>query len=321
MKAEPIAPEIAQRAVEWLVELQSSAADESTHQALRRWREADPRHERAWQRIEAFHGRFSSLDTPTRQTLSTAAQAPAHSPERRQAIRTLAVLLFAGGTAWGLREHTPWPAWTADLRTGTGQRTRMELADGSVLQLNSGSAVDVRYDARQRCIHLHEGEILVETAPDAAGRPFLVQCRDGRAQALGTRFSLRQWPDDSLLAVHEGAVAVYPALQQDSRRVNSGEQLRFDRQGWGESSAVRPGDLAWLQGMLVADGMRLADLLGELQRHRPGRLTCAEAVADLRVSGTYPLENTDRAIETLASTLGLRSRYFTRYWVSLEPSA
>lgn len=321
MKAEPIAPEIAQRAVEWLVELQGSSVDESTHQALRLWRESDPEHERAWQRIEAFHGRFASLDSPTRQTLSVAAQAPAHSPARRQAIRTLAVLLFASGTAWSLREHTPWPSWTADLRTGTGERRRTVLADGSVLQLNSGSAVDVRYDLTQRCLFLHEGEILVETAPDAAERPFLVQCRDGWAQALGMRFSLRLWPDDSLLAVYQGAVAVHPALQQAARRVSSGEQLRFDREGWGELAAVRPADLAWLQGMLVADGMRLADLLVELQRHRPGLLTCAEAVADLRVSGTYPLEDTDRAIETLASTLGLRPRYFTRYWVSLEPNA
>lgn len=65
--------------------------------------------------------------------------------------------------------------------------------------------------------------------------------------------------------------------------------------------------------------MRLADFLTELARHRPGRIDCDPAVAEQRVSGSYPLVDTDRILEILQSTLPVRVLYFTRYWVRVIP--
>jgi transmembrane sensor len=42
-------------------------------------------------------------------------------------------------------------------------------------------------------------------------------------------------------------------------------------------------------------------------------------VRGLRVSGTYPLADTDRILAALAQTLQLEVQHFTRFWVTLKP--
>ena len=71
--------------------------------------------------------------------------------------------------------------------------------------------------------------------------------------------------------------------------------------------------------MLVAQGQRLADFLLDLSRYRQGHLACDPRLADLRVSGTFPLGNTEKIIYAVADTLQLDVQQFTRYWVTLKP--
>jgi transmembrane sensor len=73
--------------------------------------------------------------------------------------------------------------------------------------------------------------------------------------------------------------------------------------------------------MLMADRMRLADLAAELERYRGGLVRCAPAVAEVRVSGTFPLRDTNLALNMLASTypIAVRKR-LNGYWVTLERS-
>ncbi|MBA5827920.1 iron dicitrate transport regulator FecR, partial [Escherichia coli] len=73
-------------------------------------------------------------------------------------------------------------------------------------------------------------------------------------------------------------------------------------------------------GMLVASRMRLADLVAELDRYRRGTLRCAAAVADLRVSGTFPLDDSARVLDTLKATLPIDVAYLTRYWATVVPA-
>ncbi|MCQ0040637.1 iron dicitrate transport regulator FecR, partial [Burkholderia glumae] len=81
-----------------------------------------------------------------------------------------------------------------------------------------------------------------------------------------------------------------------------------------------PGAGAWADGMLVASKLRLGELAAELARYRHGYVQCDPAVAGLRVSGSYPLDDTVRVFETLRATLPIEIEYFTRYWVRIVPS-
>lgn len=320
-----VPPAVARRAVEWLVELQSAEADDATRQGLQRWRAQHADHERAWQRIAAVNEQWRSAiggSAVSGRLASQVARSALIEAPRRNAIKTLALLAGVGGAAWITREQAPWRDWAADERTGVGQRRTITLADGSTVALNSGSAIDVRYTATERRLHLVGGEILIRTGKDGAGRPFIVETAQGELQPLGTRFAVRQQAGASRVDVFEGAVAIRPRLAATdrSRVLHADQQASFSDAAVAAPLPVNEDSIAWTDGMLVASGMRLEDFLAELGRHRLGRLSCDPAIAGLRVSGSYPLDDTDRILDMLRTTLPLEVHFLTRFWVTLRPA-
>lgn len=310
-----VPPDVARRAVEWLVALQAGPLSDPLRHEWARWRAADPQHEYAWQRIEALNGRMASLATPATGAIAQAALAP-RAPRRRQALRTLAVLCVAGGAAWSVERHTPWRLWTADLRTGIGERRSLALADGTQLVLNTASAVDVRFDAHARRLRLLAGEIAITTAHDASARPFIVETAQGELQALGTRFVVRsETPARTRIAVYEGAVRLRPHAGTAATVVlQAGEQASFDTWAVSPPQAAREEASAWIDGMLVARDMPLVDFLVELGRYSAHPLGCDPTLAQLRVSGSYPVADVDRVLDVLSATLSLQVETVTRFW-------
>jgi transmembrane sensor len=101
--------------------------------------------------------------------------------------------------------------------------------------------------------------------------------------------------------------------------VKAGEQGAFSADG---VAAVEPLDvsaLTWENGMLLAQHMRLADLLDELGRYRTGVLRCHDSVANLTVSGAFSLRDTDASLHLLQETLPVTVSSLTGYWVTVEP--
>lgn len=236
---------------------------------------------------------------------------------RRRALQQLALLLSVGGAgALGMRE-LPWRVWAADERTQVGERRELALPDGSSLWLNTASAVDLRFDADQRSVLLREGEILIRTAADpvSPSRPFIVETAQGSVRALGTRFTVRQDDSETRVTVHEHAVEVR-VTGHAPRHLDAGQALRFGAASPGELQPADANTQAWTRGLLHADHTSLGELVAELSRHRPGVLRCDPAVADLRVSGAFPLAQTDEALAMLERTLPVRVRRGFGRWVT-----
>ncbi|WP_326533868.1 FecR domain-containing protein [Pseudorhodoferax sp.] len=315
MSTTTVPPAVARRAVEWLVALQGEAVSERQRAEWSRWRAADPVHEQAWQRIETLNGRIAALAAPGTAAIAQTALAP-RAPRRRRVVQALAVCCVAGGAAWGVQRHTPWQQWTADVRTGVGERRSLALADGTQIVLNTASAVDVRYGAVERRLRLLAGEIAITTAHDAAARPFLVETAQGELQALGTRFVVRaESPGRTHIAVYEGAVRLRPRDDATATLVlQAGQQASFDSRAIAPVQPAREDASAWIDGMLVARDMPLADFLAELGRHSPHPLACDPAVAQLRVSGSYPVADVGRVLDVLSATLSLQVETVTRLW-------
>ncbi len=310
-----VPPAVARRAVEWLVALQADPVSEPLRREWARWRTSDPVHAQAWERIEAMNGRLATLAAPATGAIAQAALA-ARPPRRRQALQALAVLCVAGGAAWGVERHTPWRQWTADLRTGIGERRNLALADGTQLVLNTASAVDVRYGAVERRLRLLAGEIAITTAHDAGARPFIVETAQGELQALGTRFSVRSDASERThVTVHEGAVRLRPhAAPAATVVLQAGEQAALDIRAVGLVQPAREDASAWVDGMLVARDTPLGDFLAELGRYSPHPLGCDPTLAQLRVSGSYPVADVDRVLDVLSATLSLQVETVTRFW-------
>ncbi|KAF1050353.1 MAG: Protein FecR [Delftia tsuruhatensis] len=170
-----------------------------------------------------------------------------------------------------------------------------------------------------RLLQLLHGEILVSTAADPQ-RPFLVGTQQGMLRALGTRFLVRQQARLCTVSVLEGAVEVQPNAGRPVV-IEAGKQARFSDEQIVATGDNDPAAGAWSKGMLIVHRMPLADFAAELARYRPGHLGCAEAVANLPVSGIYPVDDTDRVLDMLSKTLPVRVRSVTRYWVSIDAHA
>lgn len=299
-------------AARWYVQLQDEAAAPAERAAWARWLEADASHRLAWERMQALEQRLNGV--PGALALPTLSSA--RSGRRRRNLKLLGLLLPALAAAPLLPSvEAGWRGVRADLRTGTGERRRIELADGGTLDINTGSAVDVDYGPGLRRLTLLDGEILVQTAADP--RPFEVHTGQGAIRALGTRFSVRRDGEATRVAVLEQAVEIRPREGQ-MLRLEAGQQTAFTARGCAPVTALEPGTGAWREGRLIAIDRRLEDFLAELERYRPGRIVCAPQVADLRLSGAFRLADTDAVLDNLVASLPIRLRFATRYWVRVE---
>ncbi|WP_075256201.1 FecR domain-containing protein [Herbaspirillum camelliae] len=310
-----VPPQVAERAVEWLLELQTQPLAPATLEAWEAWRRAHPDHERAWRRIESVRGRLQGLASPVNAAIAQAALTPAPSGNRRQAIKTLALLVVGGSVAWGLSRTEPWQQWRADLRTGIGQQRRLVLEDGSQLALNTDTTVNLAFSAEERRLRLISGELLVTTGKAGGGRPFLVETAQGLAYALGTRYAVRQREGRTEVSVWEGAVRLVPRqAAQEVLVLQAGQQAAFSAQGVGDVTTADETRMAWTDGVIVARGMRLDAFLAELGRYTTDRLNCAPSVGGVRISGSYPVADSDAVIATLAAALGLQAQLRQRFW-------
>ncbi|WP_254459087.1 FecR domain-containing protein [Xanthomonas sacchari] len=323
MRPEPagaaLDPRVLEQAVEWLVRLGDDGAGEAEHAACARWRAQHPDHARAWARVERLHDLIAAVPA----TLARPVLDRPSRGGRRAAIKSMGALLLLAPGAWlGWQWLERSPAG-ATLQTAVGERRRLRLDDASLLELDTDTALQVAFDAQQRLLRLRHGRILVTTAadPQRPARAFRVTTADGALQALGTRFEVRADARGTGVVVLEGAVLAQPgAAAARPCRVPAGQALRFDRRHCGALRAIAPGTAAWTRGMLVADAWPLADLLRELGRYRRGVLRCDPALAGLRVSGAFPLDDPERSLALLEATYPVRvRRQADGWWTTLAP--
>ncbi|MDD1017279.1 FecR domain-containing protein [Pseudomonas rubra] len=302
-----------EQAAAWRARLGDESAGAAEHAAWHAWMQADEQHPWAWQQVEQVQQRLQQMPAGLAgRTLALSAMS------RRSALKGLVLVAGAGGLGWAGYQQARPDVWFADYQTRTGERRSLTLEDGSQVQLNTASALDVRFDPQQRLLVLRDGEVLITTAKDPANRPFLVQTRHGTLQALGTRFSVLAGENTSRLAVFENQVLVLPGEQGGGALLEAGEQCRFANPALVLSSPLEGNLDAWSKGLLIANEQYLGAFIAELSRYRRGWLRCAPEVVGLRISGTFRLDDQAQIFRALESTLPVRISQHTPYWVTVQ---
>lgn len=313
-----------EQAALWYATLRDEDACEQDRLAWRAWLQASPENTRAWEHIDAVSRRFEPLRGPQAGAVpATVAgvEAARRGRHRRRLLNGLASVLGLGVAGWLGWRHAPVAqivaAVRADHRTGTGELRQIVLADGTRTWLNTATALQVDYQDTERRLVLWSGEILVDTAQDGRARPFYVQTRFGRLQALGTRFTVQLAEAQTRLDVFEGTVEIRTATGQ-LQRVAAGQAAAFDGEAvtpLGRADHVRE---AWHKARLPADDMPLGALLAELGRYRHGHISVAPEVAGLKVMGVYPTDDTERALAMLERHLPIRVHRTLPWWTTVE---
>lgn len=316
-----LTPELLEQAADWMMRLASGRVSDAERAACERWRQRSEAHAHAWRLAQSVTGQFGGLPPALAMPVLNRPAAP----RRRALVKLMAALAVAPGVwaALRLREQLQ---WGADYRSATGERRVIALADGSELLLNSDSAVDVAFDARQRLLRLRRGEVQVRTVPDAAGRPFLVATEQGEMRALGTRFLVRalaagdNGPARTRLTVLEHAVRI--SLRGDATpselTLVADQQVSFSADEISAPQAADTSADAWIHGMLVADRLRLDRFIEELSRYHSGLIRCTPQIAGIPVSGSFPIDTPERALALLAATYPVRvDERFGGLWLTV----
>jgi len=300
------AREVVRAAARWLALLESGKASEGELQRLEQWRASSSQHESAWQQALLLRQRFAQL--PGELAMATLDRPAAG---RRALLKqALGVAAFVPA-AWLLARQMPLEAWTADVHTAVGERRRLLLSDGTALQLNTDSAVDIDLAARR--LTLRRGEVAL-TVPN--GVSMAVQVTFGQVAVSGAEACVRLFEQACQVAVVNGTVTLQP-LRGTALVLQAGQQASLQAGGVGPVTALDDLQLGWRDGVLRLDDRPLGDLLRELRRYRAGVLRWEPALETLRVTGTFRLDDTDRVLSLLAASLPLEVHARTRYWVSL----
>ncbi|TNC10017.1 DUF4880 domain-containing protein [Methylobacterium terricola] len=297
-------------AAAWVVRLSSSDATEADRTAFAAWLAADPAHAAAHAEMEEFWHRLGHVPDARRHRTAQG-QAEGQTKGKGQATGKgqakgpagLAAVLVLGTTlAWqaGLAD------WLrADLWSGVGAITHATLSDGSRVDLNTGTAIALRFSGAERRVALLRGEAVFDVARDP-GRPFVVEGGGVSVRAVGTVFVVRADEAMRPVGVAEGRVDV--GIAGRHLPVSAGEAVIAPD---GAAASVVKADvgraMAWRDGRLTVSGEPLSDVLATLGRYRRGRIVLLDAKAGARrVTGAFDLRDTDEALDAIAASLSLR---------------
>lgn len=274
-----------------------------------RWRRRSAAHEAAAVEAEALLqavGETRQADHLRQHGAPLSAGAVRRLPVGRRVLFAGAAAASVAAVAVALPALGPLSGLYADHATAVGDRKRVSLADGSVVVLNTATAISVDYSAKERRIVLHDGEALFDVAKDAA-RPFIVVAGGVEVRAVGTAFVVRVKNASEHVTVSEGIVEVkmgdFPPM-----RIAAGQRLDV---GEGDSFKLRTVDIdaatAWQRGKLIFNRRRLESVVAELQRYRAGRIVVlGDSLKALEVTGVFDLDDTDRILRTIEETTKAR---------------
>jgi transmembrane sensor len=209
---------------------------------------------------------------------------------------------------------------------------RLVLEDGSIVELNAGAKVDVRFSAEERRVELVRGEAHFTVAKNPA-RPFIVSANKFAVRAVGTAFNVSMDREAVSVLVTEGRVridipatvkATGAAEVRELSHVAAGQHALLnvaatgsDLEGAGASGLLKLRDvtpaeieqaLSWQGLRLEFVDMALKDVVAEFNRYNQQKLVVRDPKASaILVGGSFRADNVETFVRLLESSFGVKS--------------
>jgi transmembrane sensor len=292
---------------------------------LSQWLAADPRHRRifaehnwGWEELDRITGLQASLGAMPDPDLFASRRGARSSTLRRlrwwapltlAAAAVLVVFIQLRRPGGGVPEGMAAPASTSGYVTSAERRV---LEDGSVVELNADSEIEVRYTAAERQVRLVRGEAKFSVTRSPT-RPFIVTVGNITVRAIGTVFVMALDSMTVEIVVTEGRVAVEStAVVRPSAEVlhlTAGERAIVPRAPAtsAQVSTLTPthlaARLAAFDSRLAFQDTPLADVVSVLNRHNEVKLVIGEpTLASLRISGSFRSTDVDAFVRLLSAS-------------------
>ena len=347
---------VAEEAATWFLTLEDECqVSEADRRQFVGWLQRSPAHVEEFLRVSATHAEISGLPVAELPEVKSLIEEASSNVVAMHAVRPITV----GDAA--IEESTPnhrrsWRlfgsiaatilvfaiALSVLLRgnpntyeTAFGEQRSILLADGSLVELNTQSRIEVEYSETERLITLSAGEAVFDVTKDLA-RPFRVRAGLAEVVAIGTRFNVYRQAGKIVVTVVEGRVAVTGAEIDGEVAVKSllpgaglgdpgnvvqlaeGNQVAVLISGTlAEVQSVDPMNaIAWTDRRLIFDGDTLATVVREINRYNRRQLIIADSqLAERRISGIFDANSPGTLIAFLEAVGGMRVEPGGNEWV------
>lgn len=330
--------EIEATAAVWL-SLRDRGMTESETAEFMRWLQQSPKHGEVFAELDAVWRDFNRTVALRPNVAAPAPEpellAPRPRPRARRRFRAAwSALAAAAAIALAWAGWASFDAARPTAETAIGAFQKLDLPDGSVVQLNTDSAIKVRYSDHERRVELLRGEAHFDVAKNPA-RPFIVAANHVAVRAVGTAFNVRLRDDAVDVLVTEGKVQVNDTVKGASLLpaapdragpplLVQGERVRVPLARVSEQAAAKPAAvaisevaavemqraLAWQERRLEFEDLPLADVVAEFNRYNRTKLVIADpALNAKRFSGTFRADGYEPFVRLLEENFGVASEH------------
>ncbi|MDR1738453.1 MAG: DUF4974 domain-containing protein [Candidatus Symbiothrix sp.] len=191
-----------------------------------------------------------------------------------------------------------------------GQKSTVELPDGSKVFLNSGSKLiySTDYNHKDRTLYL-SGEAYFEVAKNA-DKPFVVNTEQMNVHAVGTAFNISAYPEDAFVraTLAEGKVKVVSGKQ--TVYLNPNEQANFNI----DDNTLQVSNIddakriiGWMNNQLYFENAPLDEIAARLSRiYNVNIIISSEKLRTLRFSGTIGNNSLESIFRIISLTAPVR---------------
>lgn len=223
---------------------------------------------------------------------------------RAFSVITLSAMLLFTGWFYGKSSSAP-PSGSRVFTyvTGKGEQATVRLPDGSSVILNVASQLDVPvdYDAGNRSLKL-SGQAFF-SVEQSASTPFTVIAGASRTQVLGTRFSVRNYDEDTaaIVAVQDGKVSV------NSLVVTADQKAIVPSRGIAHVESQDLTEYTFAQGIMTLEYKPLISAIPDLNRWYNVDIRIGDAeLANKGVLGQFAVGSVTDLVEILEMILEIR---------------
>lgn len=306
-------PEVRRQADLWFARRLDPAVREAEHAAFEHWHNADRLHAEAYAETERLWNRLEILKKSTRLNVSTSAlQSVVPSrwvAHRRHFLHAIAagLALFAIASAIYFFNNRTSPE--RSFVTALGEQRTETLRDGTILRLNTSSAVDVRMTSSRRELTLEHGEAAFDVAKDVS-RPFVVSAGDGMVTAVGTHFQVRHEGDQVIVTLMEGRVQLVRPSRHELEWLEPGQQALFSESASGivKRNVDARALTSWMNGRLEFRDTPLVEAVAEANRYSARKLRIADPrINRIPVAGTFRTGDVESVAAAFAAAFPVRA--------------
>ncbi len=294
-------------AASWLARLQSGR-DPDIERKFQRWRDADPRHAAAFDRVRRSYEqagllRHSQFVGSVEQEVAT--PKPRGQPRPALAAAAAVAIVVSAGVLVVRGGVLPFGSTDAVmLMTTVGEIRQVSLADGSKVTLDTSTKVDVEIGRSHRKAHLRYGRARFQIVQ--GDEPFVVETDSTTISTRQGVVDIEQVGQQRRVEVLAGAADVRgPKQAPDSPvAIGTGQSVTVDSTGGTRTGVAAPAH-DWTSGMLQFDGTPLAEAVALANRYSDRHIMLVGDLRSLRVTGAFRAGDTIGLAKALSAAFSL----------------